>query len=152
MLFRSVEIPDDVENQEVPANALPMGFRGVNYLNVSGSSQLAKVNTLKMVPVPFRRSLALGTGTGASASPYFHWGVQFEVNNSTSEPNKNSYTDNTIESNTKYFSNYFTVSANPWTSASADAYNNNLFTLTRDRKSTRLNSSHVSESRMPSSA
>jgi len=126
-----LEIPDDVENQEVPANALPMGFRGINYLNISGSSQLARIDTVKMVPVPFRRSLALGTGTGASASPYFHWGVQFEVNSSTSEPNKNSYTDSTIASNTKYFSNYFTVSANPWTSSNADTYNNNLFTLTR---------------------
>ena len=130
-----VEIPDDVENQEVPANSLPMGFRGVNYLNISGASQLATIAgsspNVKMVPVPFRRSLALGTGTAASASPYIHWGVQFEVNNSNSEPNINTYSDNTVESFTKYFSNYFTVSANPWTTASADTYNNNLFTLAR---------------------
>jgi len=126
-----LEIPDDVENQEVPANALPMGFRGINYLNIAGSSQLTRVDTVKQVPVPFRRSLALGTGTAASASPYFHWGVQFEVNNSTSEPNKNTYTDNTVSSLTKYFSNYFTVSANPWISTNADTHNNNLFTLTR---------------------
>ena len=126
-----VEIPDDVENQEVPADALPMGFRGINYLNIAGANQLTRIDTVKMLPVPFRQSLALGTGTAASASPYFHWGVQFEVNNSSAEPNKNTYTDDTVSSLTKYFSNYFTVSANPWTTASADTYNNNLFTLTR---------------------
>lgn len=126
-----VEIPDDVENREVPANALPMGFRGSNLLNIAGASQLTRINDVKMVPVPFRRTLALGAGTAASASPYFHWGIQFEVNSSTSEPNKNTFTDNTVTSFTKYFSNYFTVSANPSTSAGADSYNNNLFTLTR---------------------
>jgi len=126
-----VEIPDDVENQEVPANALPMGFGGINYLNIAGANQLTRINTVKMVPVPFRNTLALGAGTAASATPYLHWGVQFEVNDSQSEPNKNTYTDDTVSSFTKYFSNYFTVSANPWTTASADTYNNNLFTLTR---------------------
>lgn len=124
-----VEIPADVENQEVPANALPMGFRGVPYLNIDG--KVAHVSGVKMLPVPFRRNIALGTGTAAAASPYFHWGVQFEVNDDKAEPNKNTYTDNTPESLTKYFSDYFSVWAKPLTTASADTYNKNLFTLNK---------------------
>jgi len=127
-----VELPDDVENQEVPANALPMGFRGVPYLNLDGTIAeiFAGADAVKMAPVPFRRSITLGTSTAATASPNLHWGVQFEVNNDKDEPNKNSYTDNTVESLTKYFSDYFTVWAKPLTSEGADDYNNNLFTLT----------------------
>ena len=124
-----VEIPADVENQEVPANALPMGFRGVPYLNIDG--KVAHVSGVKMLPVPFRRNIALGTGTAAAASPYFHWGVQFEVNDDKAEPNKNTYTDNTPGSLTKYFSDYFSVWAKPLTTASADTYNKNLFTLNK---------------------
>ncbi len=127
-----VEIPADVENQEVPASALPMGFRGAPYLNVAGNTAapVAALSGLKMLPVPFRRNIALGSGTAAAPSPYFHWGVQFEVNDDKTEPNKNTYTDNTPESLTKYFSDYFTVWAKPLTTASADTYNNHLFTLT----------------------
>ena len=125
-----LEISDDVINGEIPANSLPMGFRGVNYLNISGASQLQSVaSSVKMIPIPMRKTLALGTGTAASPGSYFHWGVQFEVNNSLSEPNKNTYVDNTISSFTKYFGNYLTVTANQTTSASADTYNNNKFTL-----------------------
>ena len=128
-----VEIPADVENQEVPANALPMGFRGVPYLNITGNTAapIAALGNLRMLPVPLRRNIALGSGTAAAASPYFHWGVQFEVNNDVSEPNKNTYSDNTPESLTKYFSDYFSVWAKPLTTSSADSYNKNLFTLTK---------------------
>ena len=128
-----LEIPAEVENQEIPADALPLGFRGVNYLNIAGANQLTRINNVKMLPVPMRRTIALGTGTAATTTPYFHWGVQFEANDSVSEPNKNTYADNTVSSMTKYFSSYFTVSAVPWTSAGADTYNNNLFSLTKVR-------------------
>jgi len=122
-----VELPADVENQEVPADALPMGFRGAPYLNISNS--LTRISGVKMLPVPFRQKISTGTGTAETASPYFHWGVQFEANTDKSEPNKNTYSDNTVESLTKYFGDYFTVWAKPLTSEGADDYNNNLFTL-----------------------
>ena len=129
-----LEIPSDVENQEVPANALPMGFRGFPYLDISGNvvdpTAASLMNSLRMLPVPFRRNLSLGTGTAAAASPYFHWGVQFETNSDRGEPNKNTYADSTVSSLTKYFSDYHNVWANPLTTVGADDYNNNLFTLT----------------------
>jgi len=124
-----VEIDEDVENTEVPANSLPMGFRGVEYLDIEGN--IAAIADVKMVPVPFRKTIAQGVGTAATAPPYFHWGVQFETNDSLTEPNKNTFADNTISSFTKYFSKYLTVGANQLTSASADTYNNNYFTLER---------------------
>lgn len=122
-----VEIDEDVENMEIPANSLPMGFRGVEYLDIE--SNLSTISDVKMIPVPFRKTIGLGTGTAANASPNLHWGVQFEVNNSLSEPNKNTYTDNNIESLTKYFSRYLVGNANQLTSASVDTYNNNGFSL-----------------------
>lgn len=125
-----LEIPVDVENGEIPANSLPMGFHGASHLNIASNALVGSINPA-MLPVPMRRTITLGAGTAATASPYLHWGTQFEVNNSLSEPNKNTYTDNTVASFTKYFSTYFVNSASPLITGSSltDVYNNNKFTL-----------------------
>ena len=144
-----VEIPDDVMNQEVPANALPAGFRGMYHLVTSGSSFLATPNSgdryrgAIVPPVPFRRTIGTGAGNALVVNPNLHWGVQFDVNNSIAEPNKNSYSDSTISSNTKYFATYHTSVANQFvgdnegavdangTIYDADRFNNNKFTIER---------------------
>jgi len=142
-----VEIPDDVMNQEVPANALPVGFRGMYHLVTSGSSFLASPNSSDLYrgaivpPVPFRRNIAKGTGNALSVSQVLHWGVQFEANDSLLEPNKNSVSNRDIASNTKYFPRYHTSVANSFvgdnagavdangTVYDADRFNNNKFTI-----------------------
>ena len=130
-----VEPSQSVENSEVPASSLPMGFRGYWYLNTSGDNllngNLPIFDNVKQPPVPFRRSVAAGTGTAKRPVSYFHWGVQQEVNDSLSEPNKNNYHDNNLASFATYFAKYHTDFANPWIGGvdSADSFNNNMFTL-----------------------
>jgi len=145
-----VEIADDVMNKEVPASALPAGFRGLWHLVTSGSGFLGTVGSnsaelLKAVqpPVPFRKSVSIGVGSGKRTAPYLHWGLQFEANDSITEPNKNSYADYTVESHVKYFPKYHTDFANAWVGDNngtpnangaiydADVFNNNAFTIER---------------------
>lgn len=142
-----IEVSDDVINTEVPGDSLPFGFRGHYHLVTSGSSFLAAAGENADLigaiqpPVPFRRKITLGQGSGIRTTPYFHWGVQFEVNDSTAEPNKNNYADMGPASLTKYFATYHTDFANPWvgdntstpdsngTVYDSDRFNNNLFSL-----------------------
>ena len=143
-----VSLPETVISQEVPASALPHGFKGMWHLVTSGSSFLAPVgrNTDKITgarqpPVPMRRKIAVGTGNSTRVAGYLHWGTQFEANDSTLEPNKNQYFDNNIPSHVKYFPHYHTDFANAWvgdntgtpdangTIYDADVFNRNSFTL-----------------------
>lgn len=143
-----VEIPDDVMNREVPASALPHGYRGLWHLVTSGSSFLstAGANSSRLLgavqpPVPFRKNISIGTGNSKRVAPYLHWGIQSEANDSLVEPNKNSYHDNNIPSHVKYFPKYHTDFANAWvgdnagevnangTVYDADVFNNNIFTI-----------------------
>jgi len=146
--FIRVEIPDDVMNKEVPASALPHGYRGLWHLVTSGTSLLSTggANAAELLgavqpPVPFRRTIAIGTGNSTRVAPYLHWGIQAEANDNMAEPNKNSYKDNNIVSHVKYFPKYHTDFANPWvgdnsgeldangTVYDADVFNKNLFTI-----------------------
>jgi hypothetical protein len=143
-----VEIPESVIAQEVPASALPHGFKGLWHLVTSGSSFLAPVGQNANVivggrqpPVPMRKKIAVGTGNGTRVAGYLHWGTQFEANDSLTEPNKNQYFDNNIASHVKYFPKYHTDFANAWvgdntgtpdangTIYDADVFNKNAFTL-----------------------
>jgi hypothetical protein len=128
-----VDVTDVVQNVEVPGDALPFGFRGPNYVVTSGKLANAGANTpntAKQPPIPFRKALNAGTGNSLRVLPYAHWGVQFEVNDSLTEPNKNTYADGTVESHTKYFPSFHTTYLNVVGSGSdADAFNNNKFSL-----------------------
>lgn len=143
-----VEVPSTVQNAQVPANSLPMGFRGLWHLITSGSSYLSQAGQLgtyvvgaRQPPVPLRRTLTLGTGNSIRVAPDRHWGVQFETMDSVSEPNRNSYLDTTVRSHTRYFPKFHTSWLNPWTGDNtgavdtggtildADRFNNNMFTL-----------------------
>lgn len=152
-----VEVDDSVINEEVPNNSLPVGFRGPWYLLTSGSlMQTAGANSsivdLKQPPVSMRETITAGVGTGARILPYAHWGVQFEVNDSLTEPNKNNWQDETIVSHTKYFPKYHTDFKNPWQGdiTAADTFNNNLFTLENVQVYT--NSSDLPDSNLWTSA
>lgn len=129
-----VEVEEVVQNREVPGDSLPMSFKGPWRLRTSGNLAGGGANNVtvaKQPPVPFRNKLTAGTGNSIRVLPYAHWGVQFEVNDSVSEPNKNAYTDGTVESHTKYFPKYHTEYYNPWEgdSSDADSFNNNKFSL-----------------------
>jgi len=142
-----VQVADEVTNLEVPAESLPFGFRGHYHLVTSGSSFLAPAGENADLigaiqpPVSFRRKITLGQGSGIRTTPYFHWGTQFEANDSIAEPNKNNYTDSGAPSHVKYFAKYHTDFANPWVGDNAltpdangtvydsDRFNKNKFSL-----------------------
>lgn len=131
-----VEVSDSLRDEEVPASALPFGFRGLgrlvtqNVLEVDGENAAELANTAQP-PVPFRRTITAGSGNAIRTLPFAHWGVQFEVNDSIIEPNKNNFSDGTISSFTKYFPSFHTNWRKAWETDTAanDTFNNNLFSL-----------------------
>lgn len=154
-----VEVVDEVDDGEIPATALPIGFRGPPHLAVSGSAPLASpggdadqmqdvsatgsfINRAAEPPVPYRRTLSVGSGQKKDSNPGFYWGLQTEISDSIAEPNKSKKKDQTVQSLTKYFPNFHTVWQSPLVEdvygvsdtaengiLDVDRYNNNGFSL-----------------------
>lgn len=156
-----VEVDNDLDFGRVNKEALPVGFRGLNHLVTSGSSvdssnpmltgsssglrdeidwtdQLRNVTQL---PIPMRETIAKGSSPKKTVEAALTWGVQFELKDSLTEPNKNQKLDSSLYSFTKHFPNHHTVFQNPWVGGNegtpdksgcvldADRYNNNIFSL-----------------------
>ena len=168
-----VETSDQLEGGEMPDEALPVGFRGHMHLVTSGSGILANPafhggnNTTPGVgnglisgslgagdanhilhstiepPTPFRDNLTVGAGTNKRLKNQFYWGVQFEVKDSVSEPNRNTKVDPGLQSLAKYLPRFHTsyrnvvvhdnegVADSGGVVLDADRFNNNRFTLER---------------------
>jgi hypothetical protein len=148
-----VEVDTAVGRGTIEKVALPLGFRGHNHLVTSGSVHMANpsltamaadvVQRMQQPPVPFRDNIAVGTSTKLRTDSALYWGVQFEVKDSATEPNKNNKLDSSIASFTKYFPDFHTTWLSPWIGANngtddangsildADRFNNNKFTLER---------------------
>jgi len=162
-----VEVPTAVDSGDVDKTALPVGFRGPFHLVTSGTtaagtrllvstssvsvdtddvyvSQDAFKDRAIEVPVPFRRTVAVGTGIAKRTDPQMYWGVQFEPLDSLTEPNKNNAPisqNSPVLGYTKYMSHFFTTYRNPWVGDNAgaandggvvldsDVFNNNKFSL-----------------------
>jgi len=148
-----VQVSDDVDDVNIDAASLPVGFRGHHHLVTSGSGILEgyhvaahhttqdKLNRAVQMPVPFRDHLRLGVQPRARINAGFTWGVQFEVKDSLDEPNKNQKLDEGIRSYTKYFPMMHTEWQNAMVGDNAgaadssgvildsDRFNNGLFTL-----------------------
>lgn len=149
-----VSIADDVMNGETPETALPMGCRGFPHLMTSGSAPMPSItdsnawsitNPLQRLiqpPVPFRLTLTRGTSPTQSTDRALYWGVQFERQESATDPNSSYVPNDTIKSFAKYFGTYHTEWMNPIVSANegavdtaqngivdADRFNNNAFSL-----------------------
>lgn len=164
--FIRVETSPELENEEIPENSIPFGFRGVGYLLTSGSLNTAGANSDNLnravqPPLPLRKTIAEGTGLSKRPLPFAHWGVQFEVNDSITEPNKNNFLDETVSSYTKYFPRFHTDWKNPWEidTNAADSFGNNAFSLEQVQVYTASNGlpnsrlwASASYSRDPSSA
>jgi phage tail sheath protein FI len=148
--------------------ALPMGFRGLYHLATSGSATDGVLNNIPVLtgsyssaaygggaaaqlmlksivqpPVPFRRNIRTGQAPKVSVVPSLTWGVQFEINDSVTEPNANQSLDPSIRSFVRYMPHHLTTTQNLWVGDNegvsdvggsildADRFNNNLFTLER---------------------
>lgn len=148
-----VVIDQSVERKQVPGNALPFGFRGVEVLKTndalrdatSAFPRLGGVNagTLTQAilpPVPFRFKVTKGAvatggyigspGTTEIVNGNFYWGVKFERNNTDAlNTNVNSDKNKLVESLTKHLG--IKKLDTRVTGTGADTFNNNKFTLAK---------------------
>ena len=149
-----VVLADDVLNGEAPQTALPMGFRGLPHLVTSGSAPMPAVSDpttwslsnisqrIVQPPVPFRTVLTRGTSPTQSTDRALYWGVQFERQESATDPNSSYVPNDTIKSLSKYFATYHAEWMNPIAFGNegaadtaqnaildADRFNNNAFSL-----------------------
>ena len=108
-----VVMNDEVTEQEVDPEALPIGFRGPRHLVTSGSDPMSDLGSgvLKRVvepPVPMRENLTTGVSPKQVVNKNLYWGVQFQQKISATEPNKGLVTEETVRSMTKYFPTFHT--------------------------------------------
>lgn len=123
------------------------GTYGISDLTAVSATDLFFTGTLvdlKQLPVPFRSSVAKGTGKKKRANASLTWGVQFEEKSTLlARPNKLQKLDESIRSFVRYFPRHLTgdqnvlVGNNEGTEdiggsiLDADRFNNNIFTLER---------------------
>ncbi len=163
-----LEGSDELLDGSLELEALPLGFRGLYHLVTSGSARISDapgdfnipvltgsysadayfnhdlmIKSIVQPPVPFRKNIRTGQAPTAVIVPSLTWGVQFEVNDSLVEPNRNQTLEDSIRSFVRYFSHYHTANAgqNFWVGDNtgvadiggsildADRFNRNLFTL-----------------------
>ena len=151
--FIRVEVSDVVADRTVNASVLPFGFRGPRHLNTSGSSLLQSTidtfnftepNCLNRVvepPIPFRKTIAIGTGIQKRVESRFYWGAQFSRKTSFVTPNTAGVFDSSFATYVKHFPNHrvegvnFSEGDNAGTATvngivrDSDLFNNNIFTL-----------------------
>ena len=128
-----VDTTTELERGEVPATALPIGFRGVQHLVTSGSSIFGGISNiptpgtadatagvysnnifrntevaqmLVQPPIPMRRTVARGTAPKKRTAGNLYWGIQFEKGTKVAEPNNSTVWDTQMPSFGVYFPNY----------------------------------------------
>ena len=106
---------------------------------------------LTQPPIPMRANLSTGAPPRNVVDSSLFWGIQFEVNDSRTEPNKTDKFDRSLDSWAKYFPQYSSqkqkpsVGNNPsaldagGTVLSCDSFCNNRFTLERVQVRTQSN-------------
>jgi len=151
-----VEPVDALDKGEIPADALPCGFRGIDHLVTSGSSIFKMTSadfapnlgsdtfpTANIVqpPIPFRSTVSRGKSPRKVLSSQLYWGIQFEVKDNIDEPNKSTVMDTSIKNYGTYFPDFrqdqqaAMVGDNVGTADSSgtifdcDRFNNNKFSL-----------------------
>ena len=160
-----VKVSNKLRAQEVPDEALPMGYRGPSHLVTSGSDLLATIGhgsgsnfignasgSMKLTvepPIPMRKNVYFGTGNKKRVSANLYWGSQFSRKTDVNEPNKPDLFNESFESYAKYFPSFalddqkFSIGGNPGVADTvangildSDRFNNNKFTLENIRVTT----------------
>jgi hypothetical protein len=161
-----VAMNSDVANAEMEKTALPVGFRGPYHLVTSGSSIMALPphplaatidsagrtgllfstasqwsRELVEPPIPYRESIANGTGTKKSINSSLFWGWQNTRITKIAQPNSDPILNKGVASFTKYHPQFSTARQALWVGANtgklnsggtiydADVFNKNLFSL-----------------------
>jgi len=121
-----VEVDADVESLSIDASALPTGFRGPHFVLTAGTPdggvplltgfltgshdvEFGDLAPAQVAPLPFRPSVAKGTGLSKKATAALTWGMQFEIQDKLSDPNGTPGPDNSRASYTRYFPRFSTA-------------------------------------------
>lgn len=118
-----VEVSDAVDQGNVDATALPIGFRGHYHLMTSGSrpltsadgEQLDDQDYLKRAvtpPVPMRGNITKGSGQTQQVNPLLYWGVQFEHVTSLSLVNASTLQNKSLRSHALWYPDMMTTTQN----------------------------------------
>jgi hypothetical protein len=70
------------------------------------------LQAVKEPPIPYRETIAQGTGIKKRVDSRLYWGIQSTRKTSTAEPNKVGLFDQTLESIVKYFPTHRTDATN----------------------------------------
>lgn len=152
-----VEMHDDVDSQVLDESILPVGFRGHHFLLTSGSSgtsnaaalhgyitgsvhgiTVGELQAAQTPPVPYRVSLAQGTGNRKKLGSSLTWGVQFETLDNVSDLNSSAVHENTIKSYTKYFPMFHESWRNPFLGNNAGTSDDGGLVLDSDKRQNAL--------------
>jgi phage tail sheath protein FI len=121
-----VEVDPNVETLSIDASALPTGFRGPHFLLTAGTPaggvplltgfltgshdvSFSDLASAQVAPIPFRPTVAKGTGLSKKATAALNWGVQFEIQDKLSDPNGTTGPDESRASYTRYFPRFSTA-------------------------------------------
>jgi len=133
-----VEITDNVNNGVIDKTSIPCGFRGPLQV-VSSGSILANPYSADVYnatdphravinpPIPYRQTVALGTGDTKRVANNLYWGMQFNNASSVTEPNLPSVFNESFDSYVKFFPTHRTDGRN--FAEASDTICNNLFSL-----------------------
>lgn len=148
-----VEVSDEVARGQsgVDASALPVGFRGPGHTVTSGNimsnadgglySDTDAMKAIVEPPIPFRESIAIGTGIRKRLESRFYWGIQTTRKTDPAQPNLTGLKEETFKSYVKHFPSHrldvlnFFVENNAGEAdvdgsiLDSDRFNNNAFTL-----------------------
>jgi phage tail sheath protein FI len=132
-----IEMSDNLKAGNIPVDAMPMGFRGPLCLNTSGSIMCQEEDSVFTLsdyhrrvvqpPIPYRKSIAVGTGEKKRVNTSLNWGVQFNNQTDINEPNKPSLFNESFISIVKFFPKHRLDVSN--FNVASDTFNNNKFCL-----------------------
>lgn len=118
-----VVLSDELKNKEIPDESLPMGFRGPRHLLTSGSllknpsvdgDLIGSDHHRRVIepPIPYRSTIAQGTGISKREDVSLYWGIQSNIKTSATKPNLISAFDTSFETYAKHFPTHRTDAFN----------------------------------------
>lgn len=118
-----VEVSSAVDDGSIDPTAVPFGHRGPNHIMTSGSAPLQSISTTQLstaanikrvveMPVPYRQSITVGSGSRAQVDSTLYWGVQFEHVTDLNNMNASLLKNDSIASFALHFPTHMTTYLN----------------------------------------
>ena len=115
-----VEVATIVDDGTLDPSAVPFGFRGPMHIVTSGSAPLQSVSTTQLLvanatkravepPLPYRMSIAVGSGSRAQADALLYWGVHFEHVTDFTDPNTSVLHNSSVDAYAAFYPSQMTA-------------------------------------------